>query len=108
MSAVFRCTCPMSTPGSMGRALRSRGTTAGTVSTGLVLISVLGRPDELPAVLPRPAVTDLKRDIQERHALEHACHHERACIDRTEPDRLDELQDLVLGGLVVAGDEPVP
>src|SRR5439155_11657090 len=69
--------------------------------------SFLRGSDELPAILPRPAMTDLQGDIQKRHALEDASHHERAGVDGPEPDRLDELEHLVLGALVVAGDETV-
>src|SRR5450756_855141 len=39
MSAVLRCTCPMSTPAAVGREVRSRGVTPGMASVaGLVLI----------------------------------------------------------------------
>src|SRR2546428_14039106 len=69
--------------------------------------SFLRGSDELPAILPRPAVTDLQRDIQKRHALEDASHHEWAGVDGPEPDRPDELEHLVLGTLIVASHETV-
>src|SRR5450759_2087536 len=108
MSAVLRWTWPISTPASMDRGLRSLGTTPGTALTQCsVVISFVGRSDELPAVLPRPAVLDLKHDDQEAHALQRAGHDQRTRVDGTEADRLDELEHLVLGRLVVACHEAV-
>src|SRR6202521_2218270 len=96
----------MSTPAAIGRVLRSRGTMEPGVLTS-ALTSILRGPDELPSVLPRPAVLDLKHDDEQAHALDGPRHYKRAGVDRAKTDRPDELQRNVFCTLVVAGDESV-
>src|SRR6266851_8775860 len=63
--------------------------------------------EQLPAGLPGSLRSDLPRDVEQRHALQHPGHRERPGIDRSKTDRGHQLEHAGLGWRVVAGDEAV-
>jgi hypothetical protein len=62
--------------------------------------------DEDPRILPRPT-GHVPLDVQPGHALQRPCGSEGAGIDRSEPDRLDDIEDRLLRGRVITGNESV-